>query len=1366
MPYRLLLAGLILFCAASLGASQSDAPPFSLSPKALLESAGPRDAKNLYGLTIVLNEMTMVFQADHRLTHRRHIVFRIDSPEAARGAQVATLWSPWYQKRPNVRARVVTPDGAAHELDPATLTDSAPNQQPDLYEDLRILTGPLPAAEAGAVVEQWEEIEDTQAYFAAGVVRRVAFGAAVPVMATRLTVDAPASLPLKHVARLLPNLTVTKEQTGTGIRLRFEYGRLDAVEAPEPGMPADVATTPHVTLSTAESWRDVARGYAALVDRQLSATDLIALQKKTTRGGTGAVSEGAAVIAEVVSTLHREVRYTGVEFGQAALVPRTPKEVLERKYGDCKDKALLLVAMLRARGITAHVALLSAGLGLDVDPDMPGLGAFDHAIVVVPGSPDVWVDPTAAFHGAKSLPYADQDRLALVVAADTTGLRKTPAFRAEDNSLIETRDIVLPDFGSARVSVTSETRGEVDATYRSLLGGSDSTQLRQYFDGTGKRVFRAESEVRYERGDGANLDTPFRVQFTIDKAAVGATELDTATVSIAPDGILEMLPVYLRSTDADETARSSPRPARKDDFVFLPSVHEWRYRVTPPQAFRASQVPESRSVALGPAKYSQSFREEADGSVSGTIRLDSVRGRYTAAEVLATRQAAQEWAKTEGLKVTFTHVGATQLAAGKIREALDTYRSQVSRRPADPLHKIRLSRALLKSGLGELARLEAKAAVALDPKSTDAHRNLGRVLSSDLYGREWRRGWDRDGTIAAYRRAVELKPADGSIRVDLAVALEHDLNGARYAAKADVAEAIAAYRELEKEDKATANRYIDHLLYALLYHGNFEELRTRLTGRPPTREHLALTLAAIAATDGASKALAEAPRLAADASLRSQALSTAGGMLRRMRRYAPSAELIAAAADGSLDSTAVVTAQDLRSAKPFEEILLPTSDPRSLVQQLYLVATDPAAITPQAVRTFGDSLPPSTDKAKQFRTWTDGLRMSLFRGGPSREMAIDAVLATTTVTVEGDVALGFRLRAQRPGGTIVQYAVVENGSPRILGAPPAAVFAVGREALRRLASHDNVGAKHLLDWVREDVPVGGGDDPLSGSMFPRLWNRDDSADPARMRLAAIALLAGDEEMSAYLDDLRKASAAAQAPQAQATLDALLLRGLMTAMKWSEARDVGKRLMDGQKGSAFAFLVHGEACRMLKDWERWSQSISERLSRLPDDRDALRSRAQLLLAQGQFAAARQVIKGLIDSGRAEGSEFNNYAWYALFQSSVGQAEIDAAQRATSLTRNTNPSSLHTLACVLADAGRTKEAWDVFLRILDLTGYAELDSSLWFLYGRIAEQYGETSAAMAAYRRVERPRATDEPRSSTWALAQGRLSALTKTGRSGS
>jgi len=88
-----------------------------------------------------------------------------------------------------------------------------------------------------------------------------------------------------------------------------------------------------------------------------------------------------------VAYLNREIRYTGIEFDRASIIPHMPSETLEHRYGDCKDKATLLVALLRSLDIPANVALLAIGDRLEVPIDQPGLGLFDHAIVYVPGNP-------------------------------------------------------------------------------------------------------------------------------------------------------------------------------------------------------------------------------------------------------------------------------------------------------------------------------------------------------------------------------------------------------------------------------------------------------------------------------------------------------------------------------------------------------------------------------------------------------------------------------------------------------------------------------------------------------------------------------------------------------------------------------------------------------------------------------------------------------------------------------------------------------------------------------------------------------------------------------------------------------------------
>jgi Transglutaminase-like superfamily len=108
----------------------------------------------------------------------------------------------------------------------------------------------------------------------------------------------------------------------------------------------------------------VAEEYGKIVDKQVSDADLKSLVGKLI-AGKGTRDEKAA---SILAYLDREVRYTGVEFGESAMVPYSPSETLARKYGDCKDKASLLLAMLRVANVPPYIALLHVGNREDVFP--------------------------------------------------------------------------------------------------------------------------------------------------------------------------------------------------------------------------------------------------------------------------------------------------------------------------------------------------------------------------------------------------------------------------------------------------------------------------------------------------------------------------------------------------------------------------------------------------------------------------------------------------------------------------------------------------------------------------------------------------------------------------------------------------------------------------------------------------------------------------------------------------------------------------------------------------------------------------------------------------------------------------------------
>ena len=105
-------------------------------------------------------------------------------------------------------------------------------------------------------------------------------------------------------------------------------------------------------------------------------------------------------VVAAVRWVQDEVRYFGMEQGDASHVPHHPAVVLERRYGDCKDKTLLLVSLLRARGIQAWPALVSRDQRGSIAGSLPTPLAFDHVIAVAEiDGREVWIDPTERDQG-------------------------------------------------------------------------------------------------------------------------------------------------------------------------------------------------------------------------------------------------------------------------------------------------------------------------------------------------------------------------------------------------------------------------------------------------------------------------------------------------------------------------------------------------------------------------------------------------------------------------------------------------------------------------------------------------------------------------------------------------------------------------------------------------------------------------------------------------------------------------------------------------------------------------------------------------------------------------------------------------------
>jgi hypothetical protein len=728
---------------ATISPSPFDKEPFSASAAELKSVSASMPPSKEFGAEIFYEEGTYRIAADGTLYYQHRMVYRVDTEAFAKGwAEVSSEWDPWMEKPAEIRARVLQADGTFVELDQKTVTD-APVKADDseTFSSRHVRRAPLPGMAVGSIVEIVRTLEGKAPYFSGGALYRFSFLETVPVGRERVNVEVPSSIPYKELIHELPGISVIRSDKDGIRRTVYEASNLPAAHDSDIELSTNTPVTPMVEFSTGQSWGAIATQYAAIADPLTVTTEAQAILPKDLPGAR------MAKIQAIVKQLHHEVRYTGVEFGAAQLTPQRPSAVIQRHYGDCKDKATLLVAMLRAVGIPSNLALLSTGPGRDVDPQLPGINRFDHAIVYVPaggkGEEPLWIDATAEYFAVGSLPFADQGRSALIVSPQATALVETPVARPEDSVLIETRTFKLAEFGPSKVEEVSETHGDVDASYRADFGGPETPKMREEMQNYVKNAYLAKTLTKFEHGDGSDFDHPFSLILEADGAKRGMTSLIDGAVAVFPTTTANSMPKWFstkpKATDPDLSAEAKheielAEKSRPASFVFRPYISEQRVRILVPSGFTLRALPPNKTTQLGTASLTETYSSSEPGVVTATFRFDSGPPNLTVEQALAMRTALLELHKRDYVGIFFDQSGIKALTAGHIREALETDRNLIASNPSDPIHHLHLARALLEAGIGSEAQAEARSATELDPKLAVAFDTLGWTLEHNALG--------------------------------------------------------------------------------------------------------------------------------------------------------------------------------------------------------------------------------------------------------------------------------------------------------------------------------------------------------------------------------------------------------------------------------------------------------------------------------------------------------------------------------------------------------------------------------------------------------------------------------------------------------
>ena len=361
-----------------------------------------------------------------------------------------------------------------------------------------------------------------------------------------------------------------------------------------------------LAVSTFADYPAFARAYQERAAGRALPDDAVAALASSVTGGMVDRRTRAIALSDWV---RRNVRYVGVYLGPGGVVPHAAASVLANRYGDCKDHATLLEALLASAGIDSTVALVNNGDAYRL-PDVPTLGVLNHAIVYVP-SLQLYLDPTAESVAGGYLPAALLGKPAVLTGSGAFAM--IPFFQ-QARSRTFTQFYIQPD-GSSRFKVTRTGSGAQAEPYRRVVRAAPPERERLV-----ERMLQGLGQLGGGILEPADPDGPSDDStLSFRGASSGFTQLP------GPAGLATTYNFWGGLGEA--VVAFAQEPERRQDFVCPAIDAEDELRFHLPQRSRVLALP--RAVRVDDANFAYRSRYARRGALVTVQR--ELKFRHTAA---------------------------------------------------------------------------------------------------------------------------------------------------------------------------------------------------------------------------------------------------------------------------------------------------------------------------------------------------------------------------------------------------------------------------------------------------------------------------------------------------------------------------------------------------------------------------------------------------------------------------------------------------------------------------------------------------------------------------------------------------------------
>ena len=275
-----------------------------------------------------------------------------------------------------------------------------------------------------------------------------------------------------------------------------------------------------------DRWTAIGNWYTALASPSAQPTpDLSAKAKELVAGQ----SDFTAKLQSIASYMQRNIRYVGIEIGIGGLQPHTADDVFRNRYGDCKDKATLLRAMLESVGIHSTWVLVDTRRGF-VDPKIPSIDG-NHAIAAIEipvgytnpvlqsvvtaksGKRYLIFDPTNQWIPIGQIPPYEQGGYGILSEGGQSQLIALPVMAPASDRVEHTIQAQLNADGSLEARVVEQRYGYAAEKPRITFTEGSQQQQRDYLEQRLRRDLNSISLEKVAADHPADLSSPLQLDY-------------------------------------------------------------------------------------------------------------------------------------------------------------------------------------------------------------------------------------------------------------------------------------------------------------------------------------------------------------------------------------------------------------------------------------------------------------------------------------------------------------------------------------------------------------------------------------------------------------------------------------------------------------------------------------------------------------------------------------------------------------------------------------------------------------------------------------------------------------------------------------